>query len=89
MTKILISYDLRIPGRNYQPLYSRLAEWSASRVLESVWVANVNASVAEVRNDLQRFIDGNDRLLVVALTGASAWQKISSENALRTTMEAA
>jgi hypothetical protein len=68
MAKILISYDLRIPGRNYQPLYGRLAEWSAIRVLESVWVANVNANVAEVRNDLQRFIDGNDGLLVVALT---------------------
>jgi hypothetical protein len=74
MTVYAVSYDLRNPGRNYQPLWDRLADWRAFRILESFWLidANPNSAVA-IRDDLKQRIDANDGLFVAALAGESAW----------------
>lgn len=80
-----VSYDLRKPGRNYEPLWSRLREWRAVRVLESFWIVPDASSAAALRDDLIRHIDSNDGLLVAGVTGEMAWQKLqgSSDQFLR------
>jgi len=77
MPKYHVGYDLRAPGRNYDNLYKRLADWRAVRVLKSEWIIEAgNSSAAAIRDDLVKHIDGNDGLLVVTMTGESAWQKL-------------
>lgn len=88
MSKMLISYDLRKPGRNYQPLYDRLDAWGAKRTLESVWVLNANVSEQALRDDLLRFVDSNDGMLVVGLDGSAAWSNIQNGQFLSTALAA-
>ncbi len=74
MTVYAVSYDLKKPGRNYQPLWDRLAQWKAVRVLESFWVIDTNpSSAAALRDDLKQHVDVNDWLFVAGLTGETAW----------------
>jgi hypothetical protein len=80
MTVYLASYDLRKPGRNYQTLYDRLADWKAMRVLESVWVMSTASSAVTLRDDLKKYIDANDGLLVVALGGEGAWSELIGQS---------
>ena len=82
MKTYLISYDLDKPGQDYKDLIDRLRQLGAIKVLYSEWVLQTPASAVQVRDDLDRFMDANDRILVVALTGESAWRNlmISSEN---------
>jgi hypothetical protein len=77
MTVYAVSYDLRKPGRNYQPLWDRLREWKAVRALESFWLIEATAnSAATIRDDLKKYIDANDGLLVAALSGEAAWHNL-------------
>jgi hypothetical protein len=77
MTVYAVSYDLRKPGQNYQPLWDRLRQWKAIRALESFWLIEANAnSAAAIRDDLRKYIDDNDRLLVAALSGEAAWHNL-------------
>lgn len=82
MTKrFVVSYDLRKPGQNYEPLWKRLAEWKAVRVLESVWIIRWDSTAEKIRDDLGKYIDANDGLLVAALTGESAWRSLRGNSA--------
>lgn len=60
----LISYDLNVPGQDYADLIRRLTELGAARVLYSQWVLRSQSKAIDIANDLLRFIDRNDRLLV-------------------------
>lgn len=74
------SYDLRKPGRSYQPLYDRLAAWKAFRVLESFWIISTDASAITIRDDLLKHIDQNDGLLVALLGGEAAWHNLIGQS---------
>jgi hypothetical protein len=76
MTAYEVSYDLRQPGRNYQPLWDRLKAWNAVRVLESVWIIPEAKSATAVRDDLVQYLDSNDGLLVSGMTGEAAWKNL-------------
>lgn len=76
-----IGYDLDKPGQDYHPLIKRLKALGAQRVLESDWLLKNTASASEIRDDLTRFIDSNDRLLVTTLTGEAAWTNLLIGNA--------
>ena len=80
MNKYEISYDLMAPGKNYDALYARLGELGAERILYSQWVLRTTWNAVQVRDDLRRFIDANDRLLVAGLTGEAAWTSLLSTN---------
>ncbi len=81
MKRFVVSYDLRKPGRNYEPLWARLKEWNAVRVLESVWIINWKSDAVTIRDDLKKHIDANDGLLVAVLTGESAWSHLRGNSA--------
>jgi hypothetical protein len=76
MAKQEVSYDLRKPGRNYEALYTRLADWKAVRVLQSVWIIETASTSESIRDDLAKYIDANDGLLVTGLTGEAAWKNL-------------
>jgi hypothetical protein len=72
----LISYDLDKPGQNYDGLIGRLRALGAVKVLYSEWIFATTASAVAIRDDLRRFVDANDMLLVVGLTGEAAWTSL-------------
>ena len=81
MNTLIISYDLRITGQNYETLYKRIKElgnwWHC---LDSTWIVKSNYSAEKARNILLEAIDNND-LLVVIQTGSvdAAWFGLNKE----------
>jgi hypothetical protein len=80
MARYLISYDLDKPGQNYTPLIKELERLGAGRILYSEWVWQSTSTAAEIRDHLKSFVDANDMLLVVALTGEAAWTSLMVSN---------
>jgi len=80
MALYLVSYDLDKPGQEYPPLLSRLRELGAQRILFSEWFLVNNATPAAIRDDLSRFLDANDRILVVELKNNAAWRRLMIDN---------
>ena len=81
MNLILLSYDLRDPGRNYEPLYREIKKMgTAEHVLKSVWLLKTQLNTVEIRDTLVRFLDSNDGIIVCQLNGAAAWQNVDVDN---------
>ena len=76
MKAYLISYDLDKPGQDYSRLINRLEQYGAVRILYSEWVLKTTWTAVQLRNDLQTYIDSNDLLLVVGLSGEAAWTSL-------------
>ena len=70
----MICYDLRKPIQNYPDLYRVLEEdFNAVRVLQSQWVfRRINTNAAGLRDYFKKFLDSDDRLLIVSLD-SSDW----------------
>lgn len=80
MKTYLVSYDLNRPVQNYTDLIAALKQYPRWwHYLDSTWLLKTNDSAANIRDSLARYIDSNDELLVVALTGESAWRGFSNE----------
>ena len=61
----VVSYDLRVPERDYPALHRELEKLNAMRVLESVWLLKTDGtSSIGLRDRLQYIIDEHDGLLV-------------------------
>jgi hypothetical protein len=72
-----IGYDLDKPGQDYSDLLARLRALGAVRVLKSDWLLGHNSTTPEqIRNDLQRFLDSNDRIIVGELRNNAAWRNL-------------
>lgn len=80
--KLLVSYDLLAPGKDYEALYKYFKQspggWA--KPLESLWIIKVSKNHETVRDELRRLIDSNDKLIVIDITGdAMAWYGLSTE----------
>jgi hypothetical protein len=64
---LLVTYDLKQPGRNYQPVFDYLKKFTHCKGLESVWLLDTTSSPAAVRDGLKERVDGNDVVFVVRL----------------------
>jgi hypothetical protein len=75
MSTILISYDLRAPGRDYATLWDHLKAYGSwAKPLESVWLIQTDFTPAQVRDAAKIHVDQNDKILVVDITNKeSAW----------------
>lgn len=69
MSVFLVSYDLRDPGRDYQPVYDALTRAGARPVLLSDWLLRTDWSAAQIRDWLMQLVDSNDRVFVNLLDG--------------------
>jgi hypothetical protein len=68
MTAFSINYDLKAPGRNYNPLYDeikRSSQWW--HFLESTWLIATSETIDQISYRLRRHIDKNDFLLVIEI----------------------
>ena len=71
----IITYDLCAPGRDYSDLYNYIKSFSAwAHITESVWFISSEKSCVDIRNDLNKLTDSNDRIFVAELTGVAAWR---------------
>lgn len=74
MNTYLVSYDLIAPGQKYKVLGDLLRSFpNWAKVLESTWVIKTPWTAAQVRDRLQREVDGNDKLLVITVSRDAAW----------------
>lgn len=71
MPSYSVSYDLRAPGRNYEPLYAALRAATAVRALKSLWLLDDPKTSAQVLEILMGLVDGNDGLLVTEITNSN------------------
>ena len=67
MAVILVTYDLRKPDRNYQPLYDYLKKFTYCWHVESVWMVDTTMTTAAIRDGIKAHIDQNDIIFVVRL----------------------
>lgn len=68
MASFLITYDLK-KTKDYPRLWEALRSLGACRPLLSVWVVKSGQTVQQLATTLQRFVDHDDKLLVVQLSG--------------------
>jgi hypothetical protein len=69
MNTILISYDLRAPGKDYHELHDHLKSYPWGRPLESVWIINTTLTAGQVRDAARNYVDQNDKIFAVDITG--------------------
>lgn len=80
MNTILISYDLQTPGKDYVSLWDHLKSYgNYAKPLESLWLIRTYSSAKQVRDIAVNYIDQNDKIFVVDVTGReSAWHRITT-----------
>jgi hypothetical protein len=94
MNKYLVSYDLNNPPNqpDYHPLIARIRDyWGGEKLLYSEWLVRTTSNAAAIRDDLMKFVDSNDGLIVLGLTGEAAWTGGSlkmTDNAVKTALAA-
>jgi hypothetical protein len=76
----VVSYDLNRPGQDYTTLINRLTQLGAKRILYSQWMLKSTMTAVQLRDDLKRFIDATDMMLVIDATNAPmAWTTLKVE----------
>jgi hypothetical protein len=78
--KLLITYDLK-PENEYPRLFAALRAMGACKPLSAGWVVDVQFTAAQMRDHLKKFIDEDDRLLVLTLAGSWASIGLSPDDA--------
>lgn len=69
MAIVLVTYDLRQPGRNYQPVHDYLRQFTHCKQMESVWLLDTPVAPATIRDQLRARVDANDRVFVTRMQG--------------------
>lgn len=79
MTAYLITYDLCKPetSKDYEKLIDKIEKFhNHCKITESCWLINSPQKALDIANELEKFVDSNDRLVVAELLGNIAWTKI-------------
>ncbi len=76
MVCYIISYDL-VKERDYEKLYSAIKSYDDyAHITESTWAIVTNDRAAQIRNDLKKHMDSDDRIFVVRSGVVAAWSKV-------------
>ena len=75
MSTLLVGYDLNKLGKDYDGLIAALkAEATWWHHLDSTWLVKTTKTPVELRDTLKHYLDSDDELLVIDVTGdAAAW----------------
>jgi hypothetical protein len=66
MATIMVGYDLRKPGRNYDDLIEYLKGLGGWwHCLDSTWFVKTSMTASELRDKIVTFVDTNDLVLVL------------------------
>ena len=81
MNTIMVDYDLVSPGQQYTRIIDYIKGHGAwAHALKSKWLIRTNKTAMQVRDDVLRLIDTNDKVLVTDVTNASmAWHGLPSD----------
>ncbi|MFC7240534.1 hypothetical protein ACFQS4_20430 [Saliphagus sp. GCM10025317] len=80
MSVYSINYDLHRPGQEYDELYEAIKDLGAWwHCLESVWLVDTSSSATDIRDELKQYLDSNDEILVIRLSGSWASRGLSDE----------
>lgn len=79
----LIAYDLNRPGQDYGSLIDAIKALGAWwHHLDSTWLVKTTLSATQLRDHLAGYLDTDDELLVVDVTGdARAWRGFPTSGA--------
>jgi hypothetical protein len=79
MPTLVIGYDLNRPGQSYRPLIERIKNHGSWwHHLDSTWFVVTSLTPTQMRDDLRRYIDSSDELLVLNVTHDS-WAGVGFE----------
>lgn len=78
--RMLITYDLRAPGRDYTKLYAAIKAQGTTWIhpLESTWIINTSKTTEQVRDALTSHMDDNDKVFVSVLKNGASWKNLGS-----------
>lgn len=63
---LLVTYDLRQPGRDYSDLFNLLkSATSWAKIADSVWMLKTTQNCAFWRDQIQGVVDSNDLVFVI------------------------
>ena len=81
MSTFLIEYDLTQPGQNYDDLITYIKSFpSWANHLKSAWFVTTNLTAAQVLDGVVKYLDANDKVMVINVSGASAaWYGLTQE----------
>lgn len=80
MGKFFLSYDLR-KVRDYSSLYSGIKSYpTCMQVLESLWYVESSMSASQIRDDLQRYMDKDDGIIVIRYGDSAAWAMLNCDS---------
>lgn len=80
MTAYIISYDLSQPGQNYENLLKAIKSYGNWAMLGgSAYIIISDSSPVQIRDNLNKELDLNDKLYVGVVTSPAAWIGISDE----------
>lgn len=84
MRTVLIGYDLKAPGKDYEGLLAIIKVQGSAwwHHLDSTWLIRTEKTPAQIRDALREHLDRNDELLVVDVSGRSrAWHGFNERGA--------
>ena len=74
MAVYMVGYDLNSPGQDYSDLIDALKAYGTWwHHLDSTWIIVTNDTAETVRDNLMRYLDENDEILVAVLSAPAAW----------------
>jgi len=78
MSKYLVTYDLvgtSETSEDYKRLIKKIKSYPDwGKVQKSVWLIKSSNTATAVRDDLWSYMDSNDRLFIIKVTGTAAWR---------------
>lgn len=72
MALFIVSYDLH-KVRDYGALHKLLDKWKAKKLLESLWLVELNSGAEPVLDAVQATLDRDDSIAVVELKAPADW----------------
>ncbi|MGD1008192.1 MAG: hypothetical protein ABR980_13290 [Ignavibacteriaceae bacterium] len=73
----IITYDLIEPDRNYIDLLKKIKSYGTwAKICESSYLIKTDQTYEQVRNQLVKIIDENDKLFVGTLIAPAAWNAL-------------
>ena len=76
MAQYLVTYDLH-RERHYGLLYQLMAGWGATRLTESLWMANLLGPAPVIRDLVRASLDYDDSVAVIELKQGTDWATTS------------
>ena len=76
MTCYVISYDL-VKKRDYEGLYKAIKAYGTyAHITESTWAIVTTDEAKQIRDNLQKHIDSDDRIFIIKSGKEAAWRNV-------------